>query len=51
MSSPLTVFIAGITGVFLGMAMLFLSIRLTGAAVAALEKNREDKTAPQKEAP
>ncbi len=37
MTGPVGVFVAGIIGVFLGMAFLYLSIRLTGAAVTAYE--------------
>lgn len=40
MTSPMTVFLTGIFGVFFGMAFLYLSIKATGAAAVALEKRK-----------
>ncbi len=45
MTSPMTVFIVGILGVFFGMAFLYLSVKATGAVAVALE----NKAAAKKE--
>lgn len=43
MTSSLTIFISGITGVFAGMAMLFISIKATSKVVDMLDRAREGK--------
>nr|WP_319494128.1 hypothetical protein [uncultured Desulfobacter sp.] len=40
MADGVGVFVTGLLGVFLGMACLYLSIKITGRAVAALESKR-----------
>ena len=41
MTDAVMVFLTGLFGVFFGMMFLYLSIKLTGAAVTALEKKKE----------
>ncbi len=43
MSDGVGVFLAGMLGVFTGMACLYLSIKLTGTAVSALEAKNKSK--------
>ena len=43
MTSPMTVFLTGIFGVFFGMAFLYLSVKATGAVAMALEKKNAAK--------
>jgi hypothetical protein len=43
MTSPMTVFLTGIFGVFLGMAFLYLSVKATGAVAMALENKAAAK--------
>ncbi len=39
-----TIFIAGISGVFIGMGLLYLAIQLTSRLTAPLEKNRKKES-------
>ena len=48
MTSPMTVFIVGIFGVFFGMAFLYLSIKATGAVAVALDNRQADIPAAKK---
>ncbi|MFH1155724.1 MAG: hypothetical protein V1793_18100 [Pseudomonadota bacterium] len=41
MSNSVTIFILGITGVFFGMAMLYLSIKITAAVLDKFQKKEE----------
>lgn len=43
MTSAVTVCLTGVFGVFFGMAFLYLSIKATGAAAAALDSHRAEK--------
>ncbi len=43
MPHPLMVFVSGITGVFCGMALLYLSIKSTAAILDKFEKTGEEK--------
>ena len=43
MPNALSIFFSGITGVFVGMAMLFFSIKATSKVVDLLEKTKEGK--------
>lgn len=43
MPNAFSVFVSGITGVFLGMALLFFSIKLTSKVVDMLDRNKEGK--------
>lgn len=48
MGDGVGVFFAGLSGVFLGMACLYLSIKMTGRVIAALEsKQKAGKEAGQ----
>ncbi|MCG8549863.1 MAG: hypothetical protein MI799_05610 [Desulfobacterales bacterium] len=46
MDDGVGVFLVGILGVFTGMAFLYLSIKLTGAAVSALASRKKSREAP-----
>ena len=41
MGDGVRVFVAGLLGVFLGMALLYLSIKITGKAVFVLESRQK----------
>jgi hypothetical protein len=43
MGDGVGVFLTGLLGVFLGMTFLYLSIKITGKAVATLESKRKAK--------
>jgi hypothetical protein len=45
MADGVGVFLTGLLGVFLGMAFLYLSIKITEKAVTALESKRNTKEA------
>ena len=45
MGDAVEVFLTGLSGVFLGMAFLYLSIKITGTAVTALESRRKAREA------
>ncbi len=42
MSNSITVFISGIVGVFCGMALLYISVKMTAMVVDRLEKRKEE---------
>jgi hypothetical protein len=42
-SNSITIFISGITGVFCGMSLLYISIKITALVVDALEPKEEAK--------
>ncbi len=41
MSNAIVIFISGVTGVFCGMALLYLSIKITALVVDKLETEKE----------
>ena len=43
MGNGVGVFVTGLLGVFLGMALLYLSIKITGKAVFVLESRQKTK--------
>lgn len=45
MGDAVRVFLIGLFGVFLGMSFLYLSIKITGTAVTALESKRKAREA------
>ncbi|MCD4743609.1 MAG: OadG family protein [Desulfobacteraceae bacterium] len=43
MSQPTFIFVAGISGVFCGMALLYISIKIMGAVANILDSDKKEK--------
>lgn len=43
MSQPTFIFVAGISGVFCGMALLYISIKVMGAVANILDSRKKEK--------
>jgi len=43
MSNPFVIFISGISGVFIGMSLLYFTVKMTSLITDKIEAGREDK--------